>query len=104
LSTWQGNCCSITQKSFEIWPFRTDLPQMYLKSDRPSSPHSWQAVLVLNGTHEIKSNLTKIFWYCLCKYSSSCVTARKADNMAGPELPGVRSDDQASEPGAPDNN
>ena len=34
LSILQGNSCSITQKSGEIWTVQTDLQQIYPKSDR----------------------------------------------------------------------
>jgi len=34
LSTLQGNSCSITQKSGEIWTIQTDLQQIYPESDR----------------------------------------------------------------------
>jgi hypothetical protein len=34
LSVLQGNSCSITQKSGEIWTVQTDLQQIYPKSDR----------------------------------------------------------------------
>jgi len=34
LSILQGNSCSISQKSGEIWAVQTDLQQIYPKSDR----------------------------------------------------------------------
>jgi len=38
LSILQGNSCSITQKSGEIWTGQTDLQQIYPKSDRLLEP------------------------------------------------------------------
>jgi len=39
LSILQGNSCSITQKSGEIWTDQADLQQIYPKSDRLLSPY-----------------------------------------------------------------
>jgi hypothetical protein len=71
LSILQGNSCSITQKSGEIWTVQMDLQQIYPKSDRllalsrimqylsfrytHGSPGVTAALAITTGTVQVRS-------------------------------------------------